>query len=194
MYKKHNPIIAKHGKASSKGLRDVMIFVLSTIQTPISRTVTVSADIHENGVKSKYLSTAQCNTVEWIDCYSGLLHRKLSDVDCPIEATCKILQTPGLGVVKAAFVAQLLGYEIGCIDRHNALAFDVPRNILRVGTHLSDESIFRKVKDYASVCNRRGGSEYMWNQWCEGVAGTRYNKRLATGHQVSYEHVRGTVR
>ena len=47
-----------------------------------------------------------------------------------------------------------------------------------------DVSFFAK---YIDTCEDIGGSEFLWNQWCEGMA-KRYPKNFSDANAVSFLH------
>ena len=191
MYTKHNPVIAEHGNSSPNGLQDIITFVVATIQTPISRATTVAEDIHKNGANSKYLNQSKRLTVEYIKKHKRSLHRKLQSSETPEDAVKLLIDLPGLGIVKAAFAAQLLGHDIGCIDRHNVILYNVPQCTLRIPSSLQPATKDRKIADYVELCKDIGGTEVMWDNWCEYVANSKWNRKLPTAELVSYEHILG---
>jgi hypothetical protein len=82
------------------------------------------------------------------------------------------LEVPGLGIPKAAFVAQLMNGWAGCLDVHNIRKYLPDVNAKR-GTPSywqtasdSKETKLRKVKDYLAFCRMLGGSGVLWDQWC----------------------------
>ncbi len=191
MYSIHSPVIADHGMGSPRGLQDIVIFAVSTIQTPISRAATVALDIHEHGSQSKYLNPSRRLTVEFIEKHKRSMYRKLKASESPENAVGLLIQTPGLGIVKAAFVAQLLGYDVGCIDRHNVALYNVKSSTITVPSSLKPATRERKIEAYVELCREIGGSEFLWDQWCAHVANSKWNRRLPTAELVSQEHVLG---
>lgn len=98
---------------------------------------------------------------------------------------------PGLGLVKAGFVVQLLIGEAGCIDMHNlarfgleAKEFDVPK---RKDPDEQLRVIDECIEHYLWTCEMLGGSEQLWDGWCEFVANTY--KTYDDAEDVSRRHV-----
>lgn len=97
-------------------------------------------------------------------------------------AILKLLEVPGLGIVKAAFITQLMGYDVACLDA---------RNVAREGrngrAYRSDGKTPRqlspKVRQY--VAETFGKAEIYWNAWCEDVAAA-YGR---TPQQISELHL-----
>ena len=191
MYRQDCTLIAEFGNSSPEGLLNVATFVLATIQTPISRAATVAEDMRIRGVKSKYLNVSKRRALEHLTRRKKSLYNKLQSAETVNEVVEHIIQVPGLGVVKASFVAQLLGWEVGCIDRHNLILYNVKPNTVNIPPSLTQATRQRKIADYVAACEQIGGSEFLWNSWCDHVAGTKWNKRLPTAEDVSREHIIG---
>lgn len=86
----------------------------------------------------------------------------------------------GLGMVKAAFVVQMLYNEMGCIDAHNVrmMGYDV--------TLLTGKSKVRR-RNYLSLQSVKS-SQAWWDDWCHFVA-NRYSKQFTSGEEVSRLHI-----
>lgn len=102
------------------------------------------------------------------------------------------LAVPGLGLVKAGFCVQLLVGEAGCIDMHNlarfgleAAEFDIPK---RKDPDEQLRVIDEHIAHYLWTCEKLGGSEALWDGWCEFVANTY--KTYDDAEDVSRRHVR----
>jgi hypothetical protein len=172
MYNRDMPLIKAHALASKYGLTDVITFVLLTIQQPFQGVVRVE------GRDCSLLFGSKRAGFDYATEHAAVLHAaivKAVEVGDVIGALDVLTNIPGLGVVKAAFVAQLCGLEVGCLDSHNM-------SRLR-------ETKMAKIKAYVATCAKLGGSEYLWNSWCDFVAGNRGNKRLTSGDTVSAFHV-----
>jgi hypothetical protein len=99
------------------------------------------------------------------------------------------MQVPNLGMVKASFLAQCLGFNVACIDGHNVKRLGINPNLVKTPPKaMKPETARRKVEEYI-VLTQRAGSKYWWNTWCEYVAGNKANRKLTTGNVVSKFHV-----
>ena len=102
------------------------------------------------------------------DCRAGRIY-----IDDLME---EFLKVPGLGMAKAGFLVQLLTGEAGCLDMHNVERFGLspvhwairPRARL----HEQLQEIQDKIRLYLSLCEACGGSEYLWDSWCEHLNDT----------------------
>lgn len=86
----------------------------------------------------------------------------------------------GLGMVKAAFVVQMLYNKMGCIDAHNVrmMGYDV--------TLLTGKSKVRR-QHYLSLQSVKT-SQAWWDDWCHFVA-KKYSKQFTSGEEVSRLHI-----
>lgn len=83
------------------------------------------------------------------------------------DAILELLRVPGLGIVKAAFVAQLMGFNVACLDARN-----ITREKRNPRAYRTDgktpEQLRDKVRQY--VMETFGKAELYWDAWCEDVA------------------------
>jgi hypothetical protein len=101
------------------------------------------------------------------------------------------LAVPGLGLVKAGFVVQLLIGEAGCIDMHNLARFGLEAAEFIIPTRRDPDEQLRVINEhiahYLWTCEKLGGSEALWDGWCEFVANTY--KTYDDAEDVSRRHV-----
>jgi len=83
----------------------------------------------------------------------------------------EFLKVPGFGLPKAGFMAQLVVGEAGCLDMHNVKRFDLDPNVWLLRRLRSDADMVREIDDkialYLQLCKLCGGTEKLWNEWCE---------------------------
>jgi hypothetical protein len=92
-------------------------------------------------------------------------------------------------MVKAAFLAQCLGFNVACIDSHNIKRLGISPNLVKTPpSGMKPATVRKKVEQYVELTQQEG-SEYWWNTWCKYVAGNRANRALDTGDVVSRYHV-----
>ena len=195
MYVRDGIAIAAHACASPSGLFDVIEFTLCTIQMGLSTVKLQRRDIAANGAASAFLFGSKRDG--WNYCRDNIAslwgeamairERGLSDVENVTDAVLLFMQVPGLGMVKASFVAQMLGFNVACLDTHNLRRLGLPMSAMKVSATLKPASMRRKVQAYVMLC-QQDGAEYWWNTWCDYVAGNRSNKLLDTGDVVSKFH------
>ncbi len=88
------------------------------------------------------------------------------------HALLDLLQIPGLGIVKAAFVLQLMGFNIACLDGRNAARLGWNERAFETSAAIKARpvTLFRLVNSYLD--NFYGEASEFWNAWCEDVAAT----------------------
>jgi hypothetical protein len=191
MYDRDMPRMAKHALASPQGLVDVIGFVLCTIQQPFQRTHIQMADVRQHGAASQYLFGSKRVGYQYALDHADVLHAAIAkavDVRDTVGAIDVLTNVPGLGIVKAAFVAQICGLDVACLDTHNLRALGMAEAALKLAKSVKQETKRKKIADYVALCARTGGSRHWWNRWCETVAGSRFNKSLPTADAVSAYH------
>lgn len=196
MYKQDVPAIEQHAAANPDGLVDVIEFVLCTIQAGLSTVRMQRNDIAEHGLNSRFLWGKKSEGLAYASKNAFYLWGKLHSLkergrDDPqniTEATLLLMQVPGLGMVKASFVLQCIGFNTACIDSHNLKRLGLKPSAVKVSDKLSPTAKHKKVLSYVFLCQEKG-SEYWWDTWCEHVAGNRANRYLTTADAVSAYHV-----
>lgn len=201
MYDNDVPIIADHGLSSEKGLLDVIEFVLATIQQSLSVVPQIRHDIGQNGMQSRFLFKnkrdglmyAEDNIAELLEdiCEIIAKHGQHSET-AATYAVLHFFQIPGLGVVKAAFVAQCLGFNTACIDSHNLDRLGISPESVRIRKKLKPRTVVRKIRDYVKL-TQQIGCETLWNDWVAYVAETytgQFENSLRDAMGVSNFHTR----
>ena len=201
MYSTHAKAIAKHGLNSPDNLVSVFRFCFVSIRKPISSCLYQIEDIEINGIQSKHLFGSKRKGLEYViknkeALLNGLLEikaRNMDDLARTIDAVYFVMQVPGLGMVKASFVLQMLGFNVACLDSHNLKRLGLDIKEMKVPNTLRPETKIKKITKYVKL-TRIKGTEWYWDTWCHYVAGNIANKALATGEAVSEFHVKCVIR
>jgi len=190
MYKTDARKMARHARRSPAGLTDLVTFALLTIQQPLQTVERQFADVREHGAASKYLFGAKREGFAYAVEHADMLHAGMMAalaVDDVVGAIDLVALVPGLGVVKAAFVCQMAGFDIGCLDRHNLARLGLPETAFRLPKKLLPETRRAKIAEYVRYTRAAGTSEFWWDSWCAYVAGRR-GSPLKTAAAVSRYH------
>ena len=101
------------------------------------------------------------------DCWAELRNlRGNTKAQCEY-AIGRLLRVRGLGIVKSAFVAQLMGYDVACLDARNvAREGRNPRAFRTDGK--TPEQLAPRVRAY--VAETHGRAQEYWDAWCHDVA------------------------
>ena len=187
----------------------IVEFVLSTIQMPISRAVLDAEAIRRDGSNASCWFGSKANGSRWIRTNWKTLSRKLKKIKreirknqeeapfCPalekdllVGAIVEVMQCDGLGIAKSAFVLQLCGFNMACLDSHNLAKLGLDEAYFRVNKKaVSERKLFEKIGEYVEIYQREGDARYWWNTWCNHVAGTKFNRILPTADKVSKTHL-----
>lgn len=191
MYRQDMPKLRDHALASPKGLTDLIVFVLLTIQQPFHRMAEQFEDVRTKGASSRYLFGGKRAGYEYAHDHAAVIFAavtKAVEVRDTVGCIDVLTNVPGLGIVKAAFVAQCIGLGVACLDTHNLRRLGLPETALRFPKKLLPASRRGRIERYVALCKDTGGASYWWNSWCKFVAGRR-NSPLKTAKDVSAFHV-----
>ena len=190
MYKRDNKKIAQFILKDADNTVIGITFVLGTIQNALSN-VGKFMDGVANGGADSISMTMKRNGYLYAVEHKYVLHEALKAAvkhNDPVGAIDVLTNVPNLGIVKAAFVAQLVGLDVACLDSHNLDRLGLNRAALKFAKTVKPETKLKKIQDYVHLTQVTGGTEYWWDTWCNYVAGNRGNKKLTTGDMVSKYH------
>lgn len=154
----------------------------ATINVPGQLAVLFDGEPGENPLFGvKHASFAYLMGPEGETLWQDILSRPMTRAGAQ-AAILDLLRVPGLGIVKAGFVAQLMGFNVACLDS---------RNITREGRNprayrtdgRTPEALAPKVAAY--VGETYGKARAYWDAWCKDVAAA-YDR---TPQQVSELHM-----
>jgi len=202
MYQRDCTTITHHAMSTPDGLYDTIEFCLCTINMPLSRVIQQRVSIKAEGVQSKWVSRTKALGIEYAKANAQRLHEEINaiadlhgkdTIDGAQEAVDLFVSIPSIGMVKAGFIAQMCGFEVACLDRHNIRMLGLSETALLLNKKVKPELRRSKIRKYVKLC-RRQGSEYWWNTWCNYVAEKGgMNKSLTTGDAVSKYHVAAVI-
>ena len=188
MYARDMPELAQLARSSAQGFKDILTFVLLTIQQPFQMTARQMCDVRHRGPESPYLFGSKrpgyLAVLESDELRLDVL--AASDRGDREHAMKRLLEVPGLGLAKAGFAAQIMGAATACLDTHNLNRLGLPgfKSLVRASPKLVE----RKIKEYLAIVDAHGTAQWWWDTWCEYVAGRR-NSPLKTADEVSRFHV-----
>ena len=177
MFVNHQPLISAYGKSSPDAMKDVLTFVLCTIQQALHTVPAAMDDIRKHGEKSRFIwgfkTSAYINlTVNKETIYKQAMALWDAFPDPAIaerELMLYFANLEGFGLAKGGFCVQLLFGLSGCIDSHNVRRFGFDANEFKASRFKGVKSISRKYQyldtylDLVGVC---GGCAKLWDDWC----------------------------
>jgi len=190
-----------------EAMTNVGVFVLLTIQAGLSTVKGSMEKVRYHGLDWDYdidKPMANClwgkkwdgleyltDNAEYL--YSKMYHiadtKGFQSLDACSDVVQLFMAVPNMGMVKAGFFAQCLGFNVACIDSHNITRLGIPASLVKTPpAGMKPATVRKKVEAYVALTQVKG-SMYWWNTWCEHVAGNRANRALDTGDVVSRFHV-----
>ena len=160
MYQRDVVLIKDYAMESPYNLHDVVTFTLCTIQAGLSTCQLQISDICVNGAVSKYLWGAKAsgyvyardNAVYLWERVALIAEQGMDDPANVAEAVLLFMQVPGLGMVKASFVCQMLGFNVACLDSHNLQRLGLSVSAVKVDAKAKVAAKRIKVIEYVKLC------------------------------------------
>ena len=197
-------------------LVSVILFVLLTIQAGLSTVKGQLKKVDEDGFRANCLWGKKADGLRYARDNKDFLYGRLykiiqthgyASTEGCVAAIELFITIPNLGLVKAAFVAQCLGFDVACLDSHNLARFGIPVSQVKDNPKAKIETRRKKWTSYVQLCRDLAdannvddialcstAAEYWWNSWCGYVAGNIANRSLDSGNIVSRYHVECIVR
>lgn len=191
--------IVEHAQKSPDYFPGIASLVLLSIQQPFYSIARQVDDVAKNdyaakslwGWKSNGLHYVRANKRELWDaaraCYAG--NRSLDDL------ILDYLAVPGLGIVKASFLAQMTVGDGACLDTLNLRTLGLSESAFKTPKTLQVKTIRQRIAAYNATWRSVGNSAYWWDAWCDLVAQRTHNARGAShpsagqgAHAVSKIH------
>jgi hypothetical protein len=190
MFAKHQVKIMKWAMKNADNIFLLILMVSLSIRQPWAVIGKQLQDVQANGSNSKYLFGSKKDLYFHVMENKQAIFQLLKDTKAgkvsQAECLYNLTNIPGLGLAKAGFVMQLAIGMAGCIDSHNVTMFGVNPNALKMGK-VKAEKALEKAKMYLDLCEKLGGTEFLWDNWCNFVA-VRHPKHFQDGNDVSARH------
>ena len=185
MYREHVPIINVAMRADLSTFKRGVMFAVLSARTQFSRISAQCEELRQSGAKAKCLWSLKIDAYNYLEEHGEAIWHNVCEAKNTRNALWAITRIPGMGVVKGAFVLQMLGHDIACLDVRNILADGrLPREYRSDGEVRKTRAAFlRKIDRY--LLDTKGKAEHYWNSWCNTV-GPDYGM---TGEQCSWLHV-----
>lgn len=194
MYNPDAHTIAEFAAQKPENAFRVGLFVISTINQHFERVPFMLDDWAQFGMQSAQYMRWQKKGISELAATQDTLHSQVlawqkQGKRARHKALRHMVERTGFGVIKAAFYVQLVLPDcgIGCLDRHNLKMYGLsPTAFSAIPTSVS--GLTHKINTYLALSDRLGGSESLWNNWCNYLAAIRPHV-FACGEEVSRLHV-----
>lgn len=188
MYAEHVPIIAAGMRAMPATFKRGAMFAVLSARVPFRTVPEKMADLDRNGSQAISLFGWKFDAYAHLQEQGEQLWQNLRDETRIDAALYSITRVPGVGIVKGAFILQLMGFDVACLDTRNIKREG--RNPLEYESRARDKkhaSYRAKIDRYVDDCGGRA-QEY-WDAWCEDL-GAQYQ---TTGEDISWRHVSAII-
>lgn len=201
MFKQHQPLIAEHA-TTPDGFADLQLLAIASARMPFSRVAEDFAAVKSGDAtplfawKHEAWRQAQADKEIRFAAVRSILYDPGADFDTRYPdresaALALVSQWYGLGFVKGGFVLQMAYGISGCIDARNEETYAVEAKATRApSSRLGMKSRYKHARAYNALCAALGGTETLWNAWCDYYAASGDNPDWTDGWQVSAEHCR----
>ena len=201
-FKDVNPVINGYMQKSSHHMQDGIMFVVLSIKTPFHTMYNQMQDYRKHGLSSKYVWGFKKQTLEYLLEHREDLYRELMSLwRTPFQTVADrdkammlvLTDVPGLGMVKAGFVMQMMFGRVGCIDVHNLRRFyKVTPKDIQFTAKATDKTKLKKIDNYVQICKGNRSTQKLWDSWCDLIADKHCN-HFKTGWDVSVYHLEALV-
>lgn len=181
MYREHaGAIQAWVREEPAARLADVGAFVQATIQQPLDRAVKDTRSILRGDLRSLW-GFKRGAIAELAEAAPALcrLYESGADRDTLLVEASRV---HGFGLPKAGFLLQCAFGVSACLDTHNLTRFGVNPGAFRFRVNASDALRLKKARAYHAAVDECGGTEGLWNSWCEYVAARQSSKYRDAEH------------
>lgn len=170
MYAIHVPTIAGAMRADYATFKRGVMFAILSARVQFPRVPAQCAELEKRKDKAACLWGWKADAYSYLNEHGRQIWRDVLAAPTSETALFVLTRIPGLGIVKGAFVLQMLGHDVACLD---------VRNIQREGRHprayrtdglkgKAAPAFRRKIARY--VQDTAGRASELWDVWCIEVA------------------------
>ncbi len=207
MFADHQGPIARYALSGPDQFQDTLNFVYLTIQQGLWTVPAAMHDVRRLGAESRFAWGMKAAGIAYVTQHKAALYADTLEIAAIAnpewqrhEALNYFAMLPGLGMVKAGFVCQLILGQVGCIDTHNLARFDLARPNgeqpawLKASTYKAAKPGKRQAlrDSYLALVDNAGGAEGLWDSWCSYVA-ERDKAHYSGPEHVSRLHVEAII-
>lgn len=186
MYRTDIHPIRDFGHTSPLHLAAMITMALLSIRQPFRTVERQMQHVRLNGENSGYLWGFKRAGYNYALDNALDIHSNIVGCTSPEAAIEALIEVPGLGLAKAGFVAQMLGFDVGCIDSRNASRLGLRRKHSRIDKWRPEHVRLNAISKYVAMCQRLGGAERLWDDWCEDISRDEF---FLTPDRVSRYHL-----
>jgi hypothetical protein len=185
MYQDHVSIINAGMRADPDIFARGVTFAFLSIRTQFVRVAQQIAEVEAAGTKARALWGHKRGAYDYLRKNKYQLYDEMTYSKDTEKAISYLTTIPGMGIVKSAFVCQLMGHDVGCLDTRNIQRMGLnPREYRTDGESRKQGLAFkRKISRYVDATY--GKAELLWNDWCKDVASVY----KVSAEEISRDHL-----
>ena len=168
MYETHVPYIASAMRQDADAFARGVTFALLSIQQMFVTVPKAMVDVEQNDTASRFLFGFKAGAYHFLMEHKVGLHAACVAATSPAEVIATVATIPGIGIVKAAFVAQLMGHDVACLDTRNIQREKRNPREYRSRKDCSPRKFAKDIERY--VRDTGGKAREYWDTWCIDVA------------------------
>ena len=189
MYAQHVPILTAAMRAEPHVFERGVMFAILSARVQFGRVPGQCKELRQRGSEARCLWGWKFDAYTYLQQHSAEVFGGVAHQPDSAKALWCLTRIPGLGIVKGAFVLQMLGHDTACLDARN-----IAREGLNPRAYRSDGEARKSSPAFALKIERyldatAGRSEELWDRWCNEV-GPDYGM---TGEECSFAHVKAIV-
>jgi hypothetical protein len=189
MYAEHVPKINAGMRHDPEAFIRGVMFAVCSIRQPVEDVPGMLDDISRHGANAEALAMPMKHGAwEYLQHYGTRLWLDVCAMDTR-DALIRLLSVPGLGIVKAAFVLQFLGHDIGCLDTRNLRRESISMRAFTNHADIRSTSVCgyrsQQINLYFKLAG--GRAKELWDTWCAEVSKDR--PHVGTPEEVSALHL-----
>lgn len=184
MYAEHVPLINNHMRESLDGFKRGVLFAVLSIRQPVTA-VPEQLDAVARGDYAPLFGW-KIRAFDYLESNGAALWQDVCAATDPAKAIECLCAVPGLGIVKAGFVLQFLGFDVACLDTRNVQREKRDPRAFRTDGK-PPHKLRKKIAKY--VGEVQGKAEHYWDAWCVDVA----KVYKVTPDEISALHMAVTV-
>ena len=198
-----NPMINRFAQQNADNLYHVAVGVQITIQQDTSNLCMLNEQLKKYGTDILVISNMRSkresceyffkNRHRIYDRMMVIINSKKSNI--PNRIMELFLECPNFGIAKASFLGQLaVGHKgLACFDSVNVKKNNIPSKVTAtIPKSMSAEGRAKRIQLYIDTVYKLGGSEVLWNEWCNQIYLNRVdkaiNRQFKSGLDVSLRH------
>lgn len=168
MYQVHVPVIAAAMRHDPETFSRAIMFAVLSARVQFRRVPRAMKELERMQERAPCLWGCKAGAFAYVQEHKVELWRATLAAGTDTREALRVLMAvPGLGIVKGAFVLQMLGHDVACLDTRNN-----KREGLRAreytAFHKSTPGFWRAFDRY--LVETTGRANELWDVWCADVA------------------------